>query len=187
MTSSQHILLPHQTYFFTAALCDRRSTLLTEHVDLLREAVRYTKVRHPFMIEAMVVLPDHLHTIWTLPPEDLTHPHRWRTLQSRFARSLRLIGVKLPLLPDGGFNLWLPYYSAHPIHDESDLAAHIDRIHLNPVKHGLVEHAKDWPYSSFHRHVQHDRQQLMVAGYTATLGCAPKSAPVDRKTNANSP
>jgi putative transposase len=158
MTYRSHKPLTHKTYFFTAALSDRRSTQLTTHIDILREAFRYTKIRYPFLIEAMVVLPDHLHTIWTFPSEDTAHSHRWAMLQSRFARSLRLIGVKLPLLLNGEFNLWQQRYSVYAIRDEHDLAVHIDHIHLNPVKHGLVEDAKDWPYSSFHRYYRQGRR-----------------------------
>jgi len=83
MTNYRRAFVPGATYFFTADLADRRKTLLVDHIDLLREAVRRTQPRHPFVIDAMVVLPDHLHTIWTLPSDDANSPLRLRLIRRK--------------------------------------------------------------------------------------------------------
>ena len=86
MTNYRRTCIPGATWFFTVNLAERRSRLLVERIDTLREALRYVQARHPFRIDAMVVLPDHLHAIWTLPPDDSDYPLRWRLLKSWFSR-----------------------------------------------------------------------------------------------------
>jgi putative transposase len=76
------------SYFFTVNLADRRLTLLNDHIDLLRAAFRQVRARHPFTIEAAVILPDHLHAIWTLPEEDADFALRWRLVKSAFSHGL---------------------------------------------------------------------------------------------------
>jgi putative transposase len=146
--------IPGATYFFTVALEDRRARWLVEHVDLLRDSVAQVKARHPFTIDAMVVLPDHLHALWTLPPDDADFATRWMLTKQGFARRLRAAvdlqarGVK------GERVLWQRRYWEHLVRDDEDFARHVDYIHFNPVKHGHVGRAVDWPHSSFHRHVR---------------------------------
>ncbi len=142
------------TFFFTVTLAERRSRMLVEYTDLLREAFRVVRRERPFRIEAMVVLPDHLHTIWTLPQDDNDYPGRWRAIKGRFTRAARKRGV--PLIPNakGEYGLWARRYWEHTIRDDSDLQTHVDYIHYNPVKHGLVKRVADWPFSSFHRYVR---------------------------------
>ena len=89
MTNYRRNFVPGGSYFFTVNLADRRLRLLVEHIDLLRTAFRYVRARHPFTIEAIVVLPDHLHAIWTLPQDDADFSLRWRLLKSAFSRALR--------------------------------------------------------------------------------------------------
>lgn len=141
------------TFFFTVNLADRTSSLLTEHIDILRVAVRRTRQAHPFDITAMVVLPDHLHAIWRLPLGDDRYPLRWSLIKSRFSRALpkgELISPSRRRKRERG--IWQRRYWEHSIRDETDLARHVDYIHINPVKHGLA--AADWPYSSIHRHIR---------------------------------
>ena len=145
---------PGGTFFFTATLLDWRSRLLTEHINLLRQAFRSTRNDAPFQIIAIVVLPDHLHTILTLPEGDADYSGRWKAIKAGFTRALRTNGVVLISNTASGYQLWQPRYWEHTIRDDRDLQVHVDYIHFNPVKHGLVKRAADWPYSSFHRYVR---------------------------------
>ncbi len=141
------------SYFFTVTLRDRRSHLLVEHIDLLREAFGQVRDNLPFEIEAAVILPDHLHTIWTLPQQDDRYPARWQAIKSCFSRAL---AKRITITKDerGEYRLWQRRYWEHTLRDEDDRQRHIDYIHYNPVKHGHVERVVDWSYSSFHRYVR---------------------------------
>jgi len=142
------------TFFFTATLADRRSRALVENFDLLRHAFRVTRHERPFSVDAVVVLPDHLHIVMTLPPDDADFPGRWKRCKSLFTRLLaKRGGAGQPNLA-GEYRLWQRRYWEHTIRDESDLARHVDYIHFNPVRHKLVTQADEWPYSSFHRYVR---------------------------------
>ncbi len=141
--------VPGGTYFFTVVAADRRPILSTpDDVQRLRSAFRYTLERHPFRIDAIVVLPDHLHAVWTLPPDGSDYSTRWRLIKGHFTRH---VPRSDKLRADQA--VWQDRFWEHQIRDERDLAAHIDYVHFNPVKHGLVEHPAEWPYSSFHRYV----------------------------------
>jgi putative transposase len=142
------------TYFFTVTLRDRRLSLLTDWIDELRESVRYTLRKNPFHIDAWVVLPEHLHTVWTLPPGDDNYSDRWKLIKGKFSRALVKAGLPIAKNPRGEYELWQSRFWEHTIRDEADFARHIDYIHYNPVKHRLVEWAGDWPYSTFHRYVE---------------------------------
>ena len=154
MTDYRRNRVPGGTYFFTVNLLDRRSGLLVEHINLLREAVRAVKRRRPFQIDAWVVLPDHLHAVWTLPEGDADYSGRWRSIKIAFAKGLpkteRRSAVRLN---KGERGIWQRRFWEHTIRDDADYAAHVDYVHVNPLKHGLVERLADWPYSSFHRAV----------------------------------
>jgi len=140
------------SFFFTVNLADRRLCLLTEHVDELRTAFREVRKRHPFTIDAMVVLPDHLHAVWTLPDGDADFSTRWRQIKSAFSRKLPSgESISASRSAKGERGIWQRRYWEHTIRDENDFARHIDYVHINPVKHGLVGRVRDWPYSSFHR------------------------------------
>lgn len=142
------------TYFFTVTLRDRSSDLLVRHVDLLREAFRLVHNIRPFTIDAIVILPEHCHALWTLPEGDTDYSGRWRAIKSHFTRHLRTAGVRLIRDNRGEYQLWQRRFWEHTIRDERDYRHHVDYIHYNPVKHGLVEQAADWPYSSIHRYVR---------------------------------
>lgn len=158
---------PGGTYFFTVNLADRTSSLLTERIEALRSAVRYVKQRHPFHILGWVVLPEHMHSIWTLPQDDVGYSIRWRLIKQHFSRSLeRRETVRISRQRKGEREIWQRRFWEHQIKSETSLQRHLDYVHINPVKHGHAARASDWPYSSIHRYI---RQGLM----TADWACAP--------------
>jgi putative transposase len=145
------------TYFFTVNLADRSSSLLVEAVDVLREAVRAVQQRHPFHIDAMVVLPDHLHAIWTLPQDDAAFPVRWALIKATFSRKLPQVAQEhrsASRQSKGERGIWQRRYWEHQIRDDNDFARHVDYIHINPVKHGYVARPADWQHSSIHRYIK---------------------------------
>ena len=156
---------PGGTFFFTATLRDRSSHVLVEHIAPLREAFRAVRGLRPFRIDSIVVLPDHLHTIWTLPPGDDDFPGRWRAIKSAFTRSVIKSGLAVARNQKGEYALWQRRYWEHTIADDMDFQHHVDYIHFNPVKHGLVKRVVDWPHSSFHRYVQ---QGILVPEWAGT-------------------
>ena len=152
MSNYRRARVPGATYFFTVNLRDRRSDLLAREVDLLRATVRATHARHPFHIDAWVVLPEHMHCLWTLPPRDFDYPLRWQMIKARFSRSVpRLESRPASLLRKRETGISQRRYWEHTIRDDQDYAVHMDYIHFNPVKHGLSGHPADWPFSSFGR------------------------------------
>jgi putative transposase len=140
------------SYFFTVNLHDRRSDLLIARIGALREAVRATRALYPFHIDAWVVLPEHMHCLWTLPPLDFDFPWRWQMIKASFSRSVPGPESRRPsLIRKREAGIWQRRYWEHTIRDDRDYAAHMDYIHFNPVKHGFVAHPGDWPFSSFGR------------------------------------
>jgi putative transposase len=154
MTNYRRNFLSGGSFFFTANLANRRLRLLTDHIDLLRKAFRDTRQRHPFTVEAIVVLPDHLHAVWTMSEGDADYALRWRQIKSAFSRGLgegERISASRARKNERG--IWQRRYWEHTLRDEADFARHVDYIHFNPVKHGHISRVQDWPYSSFHRMV----------------------------------
>jgi putative transposase len=145
---------PGGTYFFTVTLADRSSSILIDNIVSLRHAFRRTRDERPFTIDAMVVLPEHLHTIMTLPLDDSDFSGRWRQIKILFTREV--VAGGLPIKPNhrGEYALWQTRFWEHTIRNETDFARHVDYIHYNPVKHGLVSQVRDWPHSSFHRYLR---------------------------------
>jgi putative transposase len=155
MTDYRRNFTPGGTYFFTLNLVDRRSSLLTENISRLRSVFRYTRARHPFETVAIVVLPDHLRTIWRLPEDDADFPTRWRLIKSAFSRSFAAKEeISSSRRSKGERGIWQRRFWEHTIRDERDFARHVDYIHFNPVKHGYVRKVRDWPYSSYRRMVK---------------------------------
>ncbi len=147
---------PGGTYFFTVNLLQRSGNdLLVRHIKELREAVRVVRLQYPFYIHAWVVLPDHLHCVLELPEEDADFALRWRLIKSYFSKSLPktewLTDVRESRKERG---IWQRRYWEHLIRDDADFAAHMDYVHINPQKHGLVRRVSDWPYSTFHQLVE---------------------------------
>lgn len=186
-------LRPHRpgaSVFFTVGLAARGSQMLVDQVEVLRQAVRVTKAQCPFRIDAWVVLPDHMHCLWTLPDGDADYATRMGAIKARFTMALRRsgfsptlatnpygavagrvrdgevkrVGLKPDLQPDlcGAANqpgrtrgneapIWQKRYWEHHIRDDADFRAHLRYCWVNPVKHGLVDHPREWPFSSWHR------------------------------------
>lgn len=141
------------TFFFTVNLHDRRRAFLVEHIHALRGIVREVRTQLPFIIDAMVVLPDHWHAVWTLPPNDAAYARRIRLIKARFTRHLLGAGENIAKDDRGEYRLWQKRYWEHTIRDERDFEAHVNYIHINPVKHGQVARAIDWPHSTMRRYV----------------------------------
>jgi len=142
-------------FFFTIALADRTSDLLVRHVERLRQIYRTVQARLPFETNAICILPDHLHAIWTLPPGDVDFARRWSQIKAGFSR-----GLPSPALRSRSQvrrrerGIWQRRFWEHAIRDDADFERHVEYTHFNPVKHGYVARVCDWPYSSFHRYVQ---------------------------------
>jgi len=156
MVKYRRYYLPGGTYFFTVTLRNRKSDWLTKYVKQLGDAMRRVQAIHPYKILAIVVLPDHLHTLWELPEGDSNFSLRWRLIKMQFAENIKAKGVKIIKNYRGENTLWQRRFWEHAIRDEKDYQQHVDYIHYNPVKHGLAERVSDWPYSSFHRYVSED-------------------------------
>jgi putative transposase len=142
------------SYFFTLVTENRRP-LFEEPaaVALFLGAVEKVRAPHPFEVDAYVVLPDHLHALWTLPVGDANFSTRWRLIKEGFTRGY-LKTHEHPQRSEsrrakGEQGIWRRRFWEHAIRDEADFAAHLDYIHINPVKHVLVTAARDWPYSTF--------------------------------------
>ena len=129
MVNYRRARTPGATYFFTVALRNRRVGLLIKHIHALRRyAFREARRQTPFGIDAVVILPDHLHTIWTLPADDHNFSTRWRAIKSRFTRSLIQQGVPLQPNSRGEYNLWQRRFCEHLVRDETDFGRHVDYI-----------------------------------------------------------
>jgi putative transposase len=158
-------LLAGGCFFFTVNLLDRRSDLLVAQINLLRDAVRQAQLRAPFTIDAWVVLPDHMHCLWTLPEGDADFPARWRAIKTAFSKALPGVGTPSAVMAARGERgIWQRRYWEHTIRDAPDDASHMDDTHFNPVKHGYVSHPADWPYSSFRRCVAAGRYPSAWSG-----------------------
>jgi len=139
------------TYFFTLNLLQRKQTLLLDEIDKLRDSINKVKKQHSFRLDAMVVLPEHLHAILTLPPNDNDYATRWLLIKAGFSRQLpkqEKINKSRKTKAERG--IWQRRYWEHFIRDEQDFERHVDYIHYNPVKHGYVKSAADWKYSTIH-------------------------------------
>lgn len=144
--------------FFPVVTHERKKILcLGDNPHLLKHAFATVKARHPFTIDAIVLLPDHLHCIWTLPPEDKDFSKRWMLIKSNFTRTCYdpcKSGVGPSRILKREQNVWQRRFWEHQIRDERDFTRHVEYIHYNPVKHGLVQSPSAWKYSSFHRYVK---------------------------------
>ena len=155
------------TYFFTVVTFKRRKIFAKpENVALLRCAIKKVRQKHPFEIDAFVLLPDHLHCIWTLPQQDSDFSTRWRLIKSYFSRNFNhghvgwveernptKNGHSASRQKKKEKSIWQRRFWEHLILDQKDLNRHIEYIHFNPVKHGLTKAPVDWAYSSLHRYV----------------------------------
>jgi putative transposase len=145
------------SFFFTVVTYKREKLFnSTKNIELIREALRYVKESHPFTIDAFVLLPEHIHCIWTLPQDDHDFSTRWRLIKSFLSRHCehRRQELKASQIRKKEQAIWQPRFWEHFIRDEKDFISHVEYIHYNPVKHGLVQAPKDWKYSSFHRYAE---------------------------------
>lgn len=146
------------TFFFTVVTHQRKRILCHEaNIRLIKEALQHVINQHPFKIDAFVLLPDHIHCIWTLLQDDNDFSIRWRLIKTYFSRRCQDKYKGIPYasrLSKGEQAVWQRRFWEHQIRDERDFSAHCDYIHYNPVKHGLVTSPNDWPYSTFHRFVK---------------------------------
>ncbi|NML60399.1 transposase [Massilia sp. RP-1-19] len=149
MNDYQGNRVPGPTYFFTVRLDDPHSALLTDHISAFGEAIRLVRTRKPFHVDAWVVLPDHAHAIWTLPPGDHDCATRWRAVKIAFSKSLRKSGLGNG---DAGA-IWTRRYQHLPVPDEAEYRRLVDCVHRNPLRHGMCQRPEDWPWSSLHRFV----------------------------------
>lgn len=165
----RRVHIPGGTYFFTLVTYNRRPLFSApEAVDLLRNAFRYTLDRLPFSVIASVVLPDHMHFIWTLPPETSDYSTRWKMIKTYFTKKWPLDSSSSQNLSGrqkGEQDILQRRFWEHWIRDEKDLKRHIDYVHYNPVKHGLVNSSLDWKYTSLHQFI---REGLLPPDWDST-------------------
>jgi putative transposase len=160
MPNYRRNFVPGGTYFFTVVTHERRPLFDCDATrETLRTAIQTIRKNRPFTIVAMVLLPDHLHWVWTLPEGDAAYPTRMRRIKEEFTRSfLEAGGVDGPLSNSRAKKreraVWQRRFWEHTCYDQDDVNRCIDYIHWNPVKHGLVQRVKDYPWSSFHRYVE---------------------------------
>ncbi|PQO46647.1 REP-associated tyrosine transposase [Blastopirellula marina] len=147
-------------FFFTVVTYQRRPILTTSLGRYcLREAFRETRSVHPLQVDAIVILPDHLHAIWTLPDNDNDYSLRWRKIKASFTKQWRKSGglaetCNPSRIDKGEHGVWQRRFYEHTCRDEDDVRRCIDYVHVNPLKHGLVDRVCDWPWSTFHRYVR---------------------------------
>lgn len=155
MPNYRRAFIPGGTWFFTVNLLQRyNNNLLLREIDLLRDNMRHVQSHYPFHIDVWVVLPDHLHCVWTLPSDDSNFSLRWRLIKSGFSRALPITEYRSQVrIQAGERGIWQRHYWEHLIRDDDDYRNHVDYVHVNPLKHGYVRRVRDWPYSTFHRDV----------------------------------
>ncbi len=146
------------TYFFTVLTYKRKRILLKEdNVKIIKEAFKEIATKRPFKIDAFILLPDHIHCIWTLPEGDDDFSTRWRLIRSYFTRrcDIKFRDNQTSNMQTKGLQgVWQQRFWEHQVRDEGDFASHVDYIHYNPVKHGLIKTPHEWPYSTFHKYVK---------------------------------
>ena len=165
MTNYRRAKISGGTYFFTVNLADRTRTTLVDQIDLLKQTVREEMNAHPFEVKAMVVLPEHLHAIWTLPIGDADFSGRWQRIKARLSETLpQGESRSASRQSKGERGIWQRRFWEHMIRNDLDLERHVDYVHFNPFKHGLVQRVGDWPHSTFHRYVREGTYQNGWAG-----------------------
>ncbi|HQX53837.1 MAG TPA: transposase [Planctomycetaceae bacterium] len=157
MPDYRRYFVPGGTFFFTL-VTNRRRRFLTDVParPVLGSLFRRCQLRWPFQINAIVLLPEHLHAMWTLPSGDSNYPTRWGWIKKEFTKAwLQLGGTEEPISRgrqrERRRGIWQPRFWEHTIKDEDDFERHFDYIHYNPVKHKHVRCPRDWQWSSFHR------------------------------------
>lgn len=158
MSDYRRWFVPGGTYFFTVVTYGRKEILTSDLArPILRQAFLDTRKERPFRQLASVLLPDHLHLMWTMPPKDDNFGVRLKRIKEEFTRNWLFHGGSesvrtISQQKRGERGVWQPRFWEHTIRDEEDLEAHFDYIHWNPVKHGLVHDVRDWGWSTFHKY-----------------------------------
>jgi REP-associated tyrosine transposase len=171
MPNYRRAFVPGGCWFFTHNLLDRRQAILVDQIEALRRAFSETQKKYPFEITAIVILPDHLHAVWTLPADDADFSTRWRLIKARFAKSIpkgEQVSVVRKARDERG--VWQRRFWEHLIRNDADYARHVEYCYINPVKHGLVRRVQDWPHSSFHRDVRRGLFPIDWAGEVEPKG-----------------
>ncbi|MBI3285706.1 MAG: transposase [Burkholderiales bacterium] len=170
MSNYRRAFVPGATWFFTVNLLQRRGNdLLVREIALFRQVLRRVRQRYPFQIDAWVVLPEHMHCVFTLPAGDSDFSLRWRLIKSGFSRALpKTEALSAVRQAAGERGIWQRHYWEHLIRDEADFQRHVDYVHVNPLKHGLVQRVGDWPYFTFHRYVEAGIYPMDWCGDVAT-------------------
>ena len=154
MSRYRRLYVPGGTYFFTVYLADRSATTLVDEIALLRTVYGSVSLEHPIKCEAMVILPDHMHAVWTLPAHDADFSIRWKKIKGRFSQHCRAKGApSRSKVAKGEKGIWQRRFWERHVRCEEEFAAAVRYCHLNPVKHGFVARPEEWPYSSVHREI----------------------------------
>lgn len=162
------------TCFFTVAAYQRRPIFcLPLFRTALHDAVHSVRLARPFAVDAWVLLPDHMHCIWTLPDDDRDYSTRWMEIKRHVTGACRNALHDPRLLTNVGHNrrestIWQQRFREHRIRDDADMEKHVDYLHFNPVKHGIVRQVCDWPHSTFHRYV---REGMYSNDWAGSAGC----------------
>jgi len=160
MSDYRRVHTPGGTVFLTLVTYQRLPIFAdAQAIADLRKAIAVMRSEMPFELTAAIVLPDHLHFLWTLPPDDCNYSKRVGRLKVLFTHALRgkkalPKNVSLSRQKHRESDVWQRRFWEHTIRDEVDLIKHLDYLHYNPVKHGLVTCPHQWQYSSFHRYVE---------------------------------
>lgn len=148
------------TYFFTVVTHRRRPWF--DRPDcrrFLARAFREARRRLPFDIDAVVLLPEHLHVIMK-PADGVDYSAVWRLIKTLFTQRLLATLRQTDSARAGRRpherSVWQRRFLEHTIRDEGDWQQHVDYIHLNPVKHGHVDDPRGWPWSSIHRYIKNE-------------------------------
>ncbi len=174
MSNYRRLKINAKTYFITVVTYQRKTIFSTDLASsILRDAINKTREILPFEIDAWVLLPDHMHAIWTLPDNDADFSKRWGMIKKEFSKSAKekikntkTISKSRSVRRES--NYWQRIFWNHMIRNEKDYRIYMDYLHYNPVKHGHVKQVKDWPYSSFHRYVKESIYPLNWGGETVS-------------------
>ena len=176
MSEYRRLWIGGGTYFFTVVTHERRPIFAEDDARAaLRAAIAGVRARFPTEIVAIVLLPDHLHTVWTLPPGDARFAMRWGRIKGEFSRSVAARSREGKSSDSRA--AWKERairqrrFWEHACRDEADLKRCVDYIHWNPVKHGLVHQVRDYPWSSFHRHVRAGESDVSWGGSEPAPSC----------------
>lgn len=157
------------TIFFTVTLANRPSDLLLRRIDVLRGAVSKVKAAHPFHIDAWVVLPDHMHCIWTLPCGDTNYSMRWSLIKAHFSRQMPVRACRPSHIKRREKGVWQRRFWEHHIRNDEDYMRHLSYCWYDPVKHGLVDAPGDWPHSSYHRDVVYGAKAVRMDAHPTAI------------------